>query len=315
MEPTSELFSGSNQDSQEFLLRFKKMAIIKKLSDEEKMAVFSSYLTGSALAYYRIIETTVTTYQELEQKIKDEFPPINNYDQQFYTTRQGQDEDIMDYYYRLLELFTKARMTDEKNFISQFLNTISGFYKHKLATTIYEDKTSLKKLIIQLKSVYGQKEGPVLKHTQLPMSMDGFVKPLETIQVPGPQAGPSGNMFPHGPPGTFAESSQHTSPPEYAYRTPAGPGRIGVRPAGTPEVFYRDPWSAEQRYQGQHFYHHPPPMWSGEPRHTYGYDSPVGRQGQVLPPRHGYNLRSRVRPDQSQDVRRQLYPGNFRRPR
>lgn len=152
------LFDGLKQDSKDFLRQFKRLAVLKKLSDEEKLAVFSSYLKGAALSFYKSIEDSVNSFAELEGKFLEEFPPVINYEEKFYYAKQEDKENVLEYFYRLQELASKAGISEEEKFITQFLKSVQPFYKHKLATSIFEDKKSLKKLILQLQSIYEKTE-------------------------------------------------------------------------------------------------------------------------------------------------------------
>ena len=273
-------FSGKNQDIQEFLSKFAGMAILKKLSDAEKLAIFGSYVHGPALSYYRTIETKVKTYEELETAMKEEFPSDLNYEEVFYRARQLPNEDILDYYYRLNEIAAKAKIDNDEKFIRQFIQTTNGFYKNKLATTLFSTKNELKRLIKQLMEIYDRKVSPGIQPTQLPVSFNTFSGPPRGSETyPG-----RGTDFRRLP----VEGRNQWTPPRWSYGTPNSRGEGEAFPASSPEVRSSPGVTPQTSSRFD-----PPPF--------------------IPTPQRGYNLRSQARSNQSQDVRQQQ-PGNSRRP-
>lgn len=159
-------FVGMSQDVEDFLEQFDSFCVVKKISEADKRVIFASFLRGPALSFYRAVEKKYRTYEELKAAFQEEFRLELNYAQLFYFASQKEKEDILDFFYRLQELASKAGIVEDATFITQFLKGAKGFYKHKLATTLYKNKKELKLVITQLKNLYESNE---LKNVSIPI--------------------------------------------------------------------------------------------------------------------------------------------------
>lgn len=163
---TMQPFFGVNQDVSEFLKQFEQFCLLKKIAGEERKLVFPSFLKGAALAFFRTIESTASSFEDVKKEFEDEFESPVNYQELFYHAKQDDAEDILEYYYRMLELASKAKIAEDSVFINQFLKTVKPFFMHKLASTLLSTKRELKRVVQQLKMIYD--EG-TRRPTNLPM--------------------------------------------------------------------------------------------------------------------------------------------------
>lgn len=201
-----KLFDGIKQDSEDFLKQFKRLCIIKKFNEEEKLAIFPNYLSGPALAFHKTIEDEIEKWEDLEKSFLEEFPAKINYEEKFYYAKQEYSEDILEYFYRLQELAHKAKIKEDEKFIVQFLKSTTPFFKNKLSSTVLEDKSQLKKLIIQLKNIYEKTE---VRATNIPT----------TISHSNPRTQDS--PYRYGTPPEGFRRSPPVAPPRTPSRSPA----------------------------------------------------------------------------------------------
>lgn len=147
-------FSGSVTESvEEFFEAFAAVAVLKKCtSSDDKLLLLPSFLKGSALYFFRSIRSSIVSVEEVISKFKTEFDACD-YNELFYNSRQDQ-KTLSEFYYFLLELASKANITKDSIFVSQFLKGLKPFYKNKLATSHFACKNELKEVIAQIEKLY-----------------------------------------------------------------------------------------------------------------------------------------------------------------
>lgn len=173
MEIENEKFKGRNQNVSLFIKNLDRYCLIKKYNEEEKVAILESFLDGQALSFYNTLEyENIKEYNDIVKALKEEFEQEVNYVELFYERKQQKSENILDYYYELNELATKANIKNDSVFIRKFRKDANNFYKNRLATSIIENKKDLKTIIKQIQDCneefYLSKNDSKVKFTNLP---------------------------------------------------------------------------------------------------------------------------------------------------
>lgn len=176
-----EKFSGIKGDVEELFRQFEIISAINKYDDACKSIILAAYLEGPALSYYKSISSSCKSYDEYKEKIRIEFAVDVNYTAQFYEYKQSFGEDLLSYYYNLDNLASKADNISEDVFIQQFLKGCNYPNKCRLASQIYENKATLKKTIMQMKNIFGDKQ---TYNINLPIKLNGVTNNVQ----PPPQS-------------------------------------------------------------------------------------------------------------------------------
>lgn len=198
-----ESFNGMGQDVIAFVSHVRKYFLVNRYTDVEKISIFPSFLTGPALYYFNEFEALNDnfTFDALLAAFVEEFDLKIDYTELFYSRAHLPNEDILEFYYALSELAAKAKIVDESIFINNFLKKTVGFYKHKLATSLFRKKKDLKSLILQLKMIYDKPVKNDFSTTKF-TSSPNFINWNDNYRAP------------------TSYSSHHQSPPQLMHGTP-----------------------------------------------------------------------------------------------
>ncbi|XP_026331640.1 uncharacterized protein LOC113238986 [Hyposmocoma kahamanoa] len=164
----AQKFSGLN-DVEEFLAQFEAISVINNWSDGQKRYVIATYLEGPALQWYKTHFSVYATYDVIAQKLKEQFPSQVDYAQEFYYRRQRPNEPLVEYFYNLDSLATKAKIEDDGKFIKHFLKSLAPNYQWVLASRLFASKDELRKTIIQMEDVFNRQTSLEQQSIELPV--------------------------------------------------------------------------------------------------------------------------------------------------
>ena len=185
-----ESYSASaGEDINEFISQFEALAILKSWDDSQKKVAISLYLKGAAALFYRSIVGECNDYGDLVNKLRSEFGVFTDYLSIFFNTSQ-KDENPLEYYYKMLDLATKAKIQDDNIIVMQYLRTIKPHFRCKLEGTVYNSKEELKKIIVQLQRLYEQ---PAL--VPMALKVDGFGEPEGSLTKGREFTPPARNVY------------------------------------------------------------------------------------------------------------------------
>ncbi|GBP71973.1 hypothetical protein EVAR_45287_1 [Eumeta japonica] len=148
------VFQGlPNEDFGEFYENYETLAALKNLTERQRKAGLTLYTAGPAKLFLKTIDATAMTYDEIIKEFNEEFKCEINYAQIFYNIQQ-EDDDLMEYFYKVKRLATKAKINEEKTIIMTFLRGLKANVKPLFAARAYKSLADLKSTITNYKEVY-----------------------------------------------------------------------------------------------------------------------------------------------------------------
>ena len=107
----------------EFLERVRELQKAYQLSDEKLLRGFPELLRGDAQLWYRNCASSITTWEELEQGLRDFYPSLGerrHLDQKISERRQGSRESIRSYTTSLLTLIRRRGSFNHKRIMETY---------------------------------------------------------------------------------------------------------------------------------------------------------------------------------------------------
>ncbi|GBP46596.1 hypothetical protein EVAR_95058_1 [Eumeta japonica] len=148
------VFQGlPNKDFGEFYENYETLAALKNWTERQRKAGLTLYTAGPAKLLLKTIDATAMTYDEIKKEFNEEFKCEINYAQIFYNIQQ-EDDDLMEYFYKVKRLTTKAKINEEKTIIMIFLRGLKANVKPLFAARAYKSLADLKSTITNYKEVY-----------------------------------------------------------------------------------------------------------------------------------------------------------------
>lgn len=152
------VFAGlQNEDVDDFVQEFERIAKVKRWSEEEKPYALQNYLSGAALEFYKFVITDEdNNYVQIIEKFKKEFRTSINYYLLLASVDMRRFATVWEFIYHTLNLARKADKNMTEVDILQFiLKGMVPQLKDKLVTQVYKSVDELKAVIRQMERVYG----------------------------------------------------------------------------------------------------------------------------------------------------------------